>query len=83
MKVLEQGNWNNPWSSEMHCSEKNCNAKLLIEEKDVQPVHYSSGFCAYCMVCGSSVHIPIVSLPKRVKDVAEKGRKHSSYGSWD
>lgn len=83
MKLLEKGNWDNPWSEEMVCPEKSCGAKMLVEESDVKPVHYQQGFHAVCMMCGQNMPIPSLSLPKRVKDVAEKSRKYSRSSYWD
>lgn len=83
MKVLEKGNWENPWSMEMNCSEKSCGAKLLVEEVDVKPVDYGSDFYAECMVCGQHISILKNSLPLRLAKAAEKGRKYRSSSAWD
>ncbi len=79
MKVLEKGNWDNPWSAEMKCTEKSCGAKLLVEEKDVSPVDYSTyGFYAECMVCGHHMLIKGSELPARLVKELEKKRKYYS-----
>ena len=83
MKVLEEGKWKTPWSMEALCPEKQCGAKLLIEEGDVKPVDYASQntFYAECPVCGTGVDIPGVVLPLRIQRMLNKKRKYSS--SWD
>lgn len=78
MKVLEKGNWENPWSMEVVCEEKSCGARLLVEEKDVKPVDYSVGFYAECMICSHHISIPKNSIPARLVRSAEKGRKYRS-----
>jgi hypothetical protein len=67
MKVLEKGGWDNPWSMEMVCSEKECSSKLLVEEGDVKPVYNYSGYYALCPVCGKNISIQGKDLPIRPK----------------
>lgn len=83
MKVLEEGKWKQMWSMEMVCPEKQCGAKLLVEEADVKAVNYSSrnDFYAECAVCGGSLVITSVMLPLRMSKELNKKRKYSS--SWD
>jgi hypothetical protein len=83
MKVLEEGKWKQVWSMEMSCSEKQCGAKLLVEEADVKPFDYSSknDFYAECAVCGARMSITSLMLPLRMQRDLNKKRKYSS--SWD
>ena len=82
MKVLEEGNWKNPWSGEYVCCEKSCGAKLLVEEADVKPVDYASDFYFVCSVCGHKNNVKVNELPMRVREERGKGRKYST-GDWD
>jgi hypothetical protein len=79
MKVLKEGKWNNPWSGTYACP--TCEAELLVEERDVKPVDYSTGFTCACVVCGHAIKIPDKDLPLRVREGLERKRKYSS--SWD
>ena len=83
MKVLEKGKWEMPWSMEVMCAEKECGAKLLVEETDVKAVDYSSPsrYSAVCPVCCETLFVPAASLPLRVRKVADKSKKYSS--AWD
>jgi hypothetical protein len=81
MKVLEKGSWDVPWSIEVKCPENSCGAKLLVEEGDVKPVDYGSGYYADCMICEHRVDISARDIPLRVKRPLDKKRKYSS--SWD
>ncbi len=83
MKVLEEGKWKQVWSMEMSCPEKQCGAKLLAEEADVEPIDYSSknDFYAECGVCGGIMTITSDKLPLRMQKDLNKKRKHRS--SWD
>ena len=78
MKVLEKGNWDNPWSIEAKCPESSCEAKLLIEEGDVRAIDYESGYYAECMVCGHCINIAAKDIPLRVKHPIDKKRKYSN-----
>lgn len=82
MKVIQEGSWKNPWSVEMQCDEKGCNAKLLIEESDVKPVSDVYKYYAECMICDKSISLVADSIPLRVKRIVDKKRKWSSSG-WD
>src|SRR3989338_1414633 len=82
MKVLEEGRWKMPWSMETTCSQKQCGAKLLVEEGDVRPIDYGNGFYAKCAICGTSVNIPVSALPLRMQIALNKKRKHSSSTDW-
>lgn len=83
MKVLEEGKWKHVWSMEMSCPEKQCGAKLLVEEADVKPVDYSfnDDFYAECGVCGACMYITSLVLPLRLQKELNKKRKQRS--SWD
>ncbi len=86
MKVLEEGKWKMVWSAEMVCSEKSCEAKLLVEEADVKAVDYSSSrndFYAVCAVCGANMNVAASALPLRMKKELNAKRKYSSSSSWD
>ena len=85
MKVLDEGKWKMVWSAEMLCSEKSCEAKLLVEESDVKAVDYSSknDFYAVCAVCGASINVSAAALPLRMKNDLNNKRKYSSSSSWD
>lgn len=76
MKVLAEGRWKMPWSMEAMCNQKQCGAKLLVEEGDVKPVHYEYGFYAACTVCGTRINIPTSSLPLRIQEALNKKRKY-------
>ena len=80
MKALEGGKWKMPWTIEAVCSEKQCGAKLLVEEKDVKPIDYSerNDFYAECAICGTQLHIPVASLPLRLQKILNKKRKYRS-----
>ena len=82
MKVLKEGGWKMPWSMEAMCPEKECGAKLLVEEGDVSAVDYASQdeFSASCAVCGANIKISAAALPLRVKREKLKRKK---YASWD
>lgn len=80
MKVLEEGKWKQVWSMEMSCPEKQCGAKLLVEEADVKPIDYSSknDFYAECGVCGGSMNMTSDKVPIRMQKELNKKR-----GKWD
>lgn len=84
MKVLSEGKWNMIWSMEAMCSEKECGAKLLVEEGDVKSVYDSwpAKYSAVCAVCGSELSVPAPAVPLRVKAAADKKKKWAS-SSWD
>jgi hypothetical protein len=80
MKVIEKGNWDNPWSMEIRCCESSCGAKLLVEEDDVKPTYNcGSKYYCICMICGKSISLVHTDIPLRVKEVVDKKRKYSSY----
>lgn len=66
MKVIKEGKWNLPWTAQMSCP--TCEAILLVEEKDVKPVDYSSGDFCMCMLCGKSIAIHAKDLAQRVRE---------------
>lgn len=76
MKVIKEGKWNVPWSGESTCS--TCDAVLLIEEVDVKPVDYGSGYFYACCVCGKHNVMNEKMLPLRIKEEKNKTRKYSS-----
>lgn len=78
MKILAEGKWKNPWSMEIDCSEKECGAKLLLEEGDVRAKDYSRLYSAECPICESSIIIPGNAIPLRVKQPLDKKRKWPS-----
>jgi hypothetical protein len=80
MKVLEKGKWDMPWTAEVICTEKQCGAKLLVEEGDVCVVDYSSknDFKVTCMVCGTTVYMSGKDIPLRVTRPLDQKRKYSS-----
>ena len=79
MKVLEEGKWKNPWSFEAICSEKECGAKLLVDEGDVVAKDYSRFYSVDCPICESNIVIPGNLIPVRVKRPIDKKRKWPSY----
>ena len=81
MKVLKEGKWNIPWSGEYDCP--TCEARLLVDEKDVKAVDYGHGFDCVCPLCGKSVKISDKDLPQRVREALERKRKHQSWSSRD
>lgn len=76
MRLIEEGKWKKPWSIEVVCSEKECGAKLLVEEKDVKPVDYNSGYYTECMICEAQIKITDNSIPLRMKVILDKKRKY-------
>lgn len=76
MKVLKEGKWNLPWSGKAICP--TCDAELLVEEGDVKPVDYGTGYFCACGVCGKAIMIPDKDLPLRIKEALDKKRKYSS-----
>ncbi len=79
MKIIKEGNWKNPWSKEHECG--TCKGVLLVEEKDVKPVDYGTGFYCLCALCGERIEIKSGDLSKRVRDEVDRKRKYSS--AWD
>lgn len=79
MKVIEKGNWDNPWSMEIRCCVSSCGAKLLVEENDVKPTYNncSDKYYCVCMICGKSIPIVHSEIPLRVKEVVDKKRSYS------
>lgn len=78
MKVLEEGKWKNPWSLDVVCGEKECGAKLRVDEKDVKAVDYRNDYVVECPICGGNVSIAGHSIPLRVKRPLDNKRKYSS-----
>ncbi len=80
MKVLKEGKWNVPWTTEASCP--TCEAKLLIEETDVKPV-FDEGhkYECLCVICGKSFNLKKDDIAQRVREAADKKRRYSS--SWD
>ena len=85
MKVIKEGKWTVPWQQEMTCTDKQCEAQLLIEEADVIAPDQSELFKAVCPVCGTSLVLKSSELPRRIKDALNKTRKPPprAYSSWD
>lgn len=85
MKVIKEGHWNNPWHSEIVCTEKQCEAVLEVKESDVKVVDYSSSnnFFVTCPVCGSMIYISGENIPLRVQKLLNNKRKYSSSSGWD
>lgn len=84
MKVLEEGNWKNPWSLETTCNTEDCGTKLLVEESDVKPVEYSHNkdFCFHCPTCGKQ-NVLKCKLPVRLTEKLEPERKFASGNYYD
>ena len=80
MKVLKEGKWNVPWSTEKVCS--TCEATLLVEESDVKATDYATTYHFVCVVCGKVNYIDHKELPLRVCEEKEKKRKYSSSSDW-
>jgi hypothetical protein len=81
MKVLKEGNWKNPWSTQATCTEKSCGAQLLVEEADVMPVDYGTGYFAQCPICHCRVIVD--DLPLRLRRILDPKRKVSTGSAWD
>lgn len=68
MKVVKEGNWKNPWKSNLVCKEPECKAELEVLESDLKQngYRYSENFEPYfiCPVCGHNNFVG--NLPKRV-----------------
>jgi transcription elongation factor Elf1 len=86
MKILKEGTWKNPWSREFNCIVRECNATLLVEEKDlIAPECYDRDPRRYeftCPVCGKKNDVPAKELPIRVKEALDAKRKVNARGSW-
>ncbi len=77
MKILDNGHWNDNWSREKTCTNKDCKAKLLLEKDDVKfdgdDYHY------YCPVCGQWNVLQYNEVHPRVRTLAvETRREHES-----
>lgn len=82
MKVLKEGKWNVPWTTEVDC--KTCEAKLLVEESDVKPTYdVSNSFYCVCAICGKEINIPAKDIALRVKEKVEKSRRYDKGGYLD
>lgn len=77
MKIIAEGAWKNPWTHEYTCREKECGAKLLVEEADVKAPDYANHdhFNFECAVCGHSNPLPATDLPLRIKKILNAKRK--------
>ncbi len=86
MKVVKEGKWNNPWSTEVVCPEADCGATLLVEEKDVvaagEKYDKCSGYHVTCPVCGKTVPVPSAAVSPRVKRAAENRRPSYHSSDW-
>lgn len=79
MKIIKEGNWKNPWSREIVCSEKCCGATLLVEEVDlIAPACESNNIVSryefMCPVCAKKNDVPPKELPLRVREILDKKR---------
>lgn len=81
MKVLKEGKWNVPWSTENVCA--TCEATLLVEESDVKATDYGTTFHFVCAVFGKVNYVAVKELPLRVSEEKEKKRKYSTSSAWD
>ena len=67
MKVVKEGNWKNPWSGEIACSNSRCGTTLLVEESDIKPTFDEyDRFHFVCAVCGTTVNVFARDLPPRM-----------------
>ena len=78
MKVVKEGNWNEPWSKEFDC--ETCRAVLLVGEDDVKPVDNSTGYYFVCPLCGKLTYIDGKDMTRRVREAVDKKRKYWSSG---
>ncbi len=79
MKILKEGKWNLPWTMEVDCP--TCEARLLVEEKDVKPTYNLSGsFYCECAICKKRIDLKAKDLPLRVQEEVDKKRSWSSGG---
>lgn len=76
MKVIKEGKWNVPWTGNHICP--TCSAELLVEEADVKPVDYGSGYFCSCPCCSKSIPIDGKDLCLRLKEALDRKRKYSS-----
>ena len=53
MRVLKEGNWNDPWSTQIDCP--TCKASLFVEEGDLKAYDNSQDFYCHCACCGKIV----------------------------
>ncbi len=79
MKIIKEGKWNIPWTTELSCP--TCEAKLLIEEVDVQPVgNESNKYYCICVICNKECSIKKDDIAQRVREIVDKKRKYWSTG---
>jgi hypothetical protein len=68
MKVLDEGKSGLLWKDlEKLCSNDECGAKVLVEEKDVKRDSEDYDFFVSCCVCGSSIIISDSDVPFKLK----------------
>lgn len=76
MRVLKEGNWNDPWSVERDCP--TCKARLLVEEADLKAYDNSTEFYCHCPLCKKIVPIASNLVSPRVREEAGRGRRYWS-----
>lgn len=81
MKVIKEGKWNIPWSSQYTCP--TCEAVLLVEESDVKPTYNTMTYWCTCALCGKTIVLPNESIAQRVRETVDKKREWSRSSSWD
>lgn len=81
MKIVKEGKWHLIWTTELACP--TCEAVLLVEESDVQPIDYGTGYWCPCPICGKRITISDKLIAQRVREAADKKRRYSSGSAWD
>lgn len=76
MKVIKEGKWNEPWSTEVDCP--TCEARLLVDEGDLKPYDNSQDFYVHCPLCAKIVPIKARLVSQRVRESAGAGRRYWS-----
>ncbi len=77
MKILKEGKWHLPWTTEAVCG--TCEARLLVEEPDVKPTFDATNkFYWVCAICGKENDLPAKELTQRVREAVEKKRRYAS-----
>ena len=76
MRVLKEGNWNDPWSTQADCP--TCKALLLVEEDDLKAYDNGQDFYCRCPCCAKIVPIRAHAVSQRVRETAGRNRRYSS-----
>ena len=83
--MLEAGKWQNPWSGIVSCSIRACEAKLQLDESDIQVRGYRDEpyFQVTCAICGHQVNLKKEDLPQRITEKLNLTLKYRPSSQWD